>query len=88
MKIAFNYKGVSYEHSLMNEIFKIYSVPVAYSEDGLYFADYSKHTTEPAPASISLETELLYHGVLKRIMGEEYMEEIENKLGEVIYAKD
>lgn len=88
MKITFKYNGVTYEHVVRNGTIKIYSVPLEYSEDGLYISDYSKKTTEPAPASISLSTELLFHAECKRVMGEEFMAELKNDLGEVTYAKD
>ena len=88
MKITFVYNDKSYTHALKNKIIKIYSVPVEYSEDGLYIADYSKGMSEPIPASISLKTKLLFHAELRTMLGQECVSEVINLLGDVEYAKD
>ena len=88
MKITFKYENVEYTHTLKNKIVKIYSVPKEYSEDGLFIADYSKTMREPMPESNSLLTTLLYHSEYRNVMNEEYMNEVINNIGEVVYAKD
>lgn len=88
MKISFVYEDVKYTHVLKNKIIKIYSVPKEYSEDGIFISDYSKSMYEPMPESSSLYTTLLYHGVYRNATDQEYMDEVINNIGEVIYAKD
>lgn len=88
MRITFTYNEIQYTHTLKNRIIKIYSVPVEYSEDGLYIADYSKGMSEPIPASISLKTKLLYHAEKRMMLGQECVNEIVNLIGEIEYAKD
>lgn len=88
MKITFVYNNKTYTHTLKNKIIKIYSVPVEYSEDGLYISDYSKGMSEPIPASISLKTKLLFHIELRNMLGQECVNEVINLLGDIEYAKD
>lgn len=86
MIINFTYKENKYSHSLRNNIIKIYSVPKEYSDDELYIADYSSNGLEPIPASNGLETELIYHGVHRISMNQEWMDVKCDKLEEVSYA--
>lgn len=86
MIIKFKYEGNDITHTLRNRIIKVYSVPKEYSEDGLYISDYSNYMSEPYPASISLDTKLLYHAEYNKVMGEEFMDEKINIIGEVEYA--
>lgn len=88
MKITFVHNNKTYMHTLKNRIVKIYSVPVEYSEDGLFIADYSIGMSEPIPASISLKTKLLLHTELRTMLGQECVNEVINLLGDVEYAKD
>ena len=88
MKITFTYNDKKYHHTLKNKIIKIYSVPVEYSEDGLYIADYSNGMSEPIPASSFLKTKLLYHAESRMMLGQECVNEIVNMIGEIEYAKD
>lgn len=88
MKISFVFNNKKYHHIVKNKIIKIYSVPFEYSEDGLYIADYSKGMLEPIPASISLNTKMIYHAEKRMMLGQECVNEIINNIGEVEYAKD
>ena len=87
MKITFKYKKKTYSYTLKNTTIKIYEVPKEYSKDCLYIADYSNKTLEPYPSSDSSQTKLIYHGVLKKIMNNFYVNEIINKLGDIEYAE-
>ena len=86
MNIKFTYSGQEYTYTIKNSIIKIYKVPVEYSADELYISDYSQNSIEPYPSSDSLNTKLLYHGVVRKMMSLSYVEEIINDLGEVTYA--
>lgn len=86
MNIKFTYNNEEYTHEIKNSIIKIYKVPVEYSTDELYISDYSKTSIEPYPSSDILNTKLIYHGILRKVMNTNYVEEIINELGEVTYA--
>jgi hypothetical protein len=87
MIIKFTYNDEVYTHELRNKIIKIYEVPKSYSEDGLYISDFSKELKEPIPNCMSSEATLLYHADVRKVLGEEFMREYINIIGEVEYAK-
>ena len=86
MIIEFEYNKEVIKHTLKNKNIKIYSVPVEYSSDGLYIADYASKSPEPLPASDYKKTRLLYHAERYNHMGEEFMNVILNELENVKYA--
>ena len=86
MEIKFTYNNEEYTYTIQNSIIKIYQVPVEYSSDGLYISDYSKNSIEPYPSSDILNTKLIYHGIVRKVMNTTYMEEVINEIGDVVYA--
>lgn len=62
LKFEHNDETIEFEYQFnSNGNVKLYSVPIDYSEDGYYIAEWRTTEIEPVPACAILDTKLLCH---------------------------